>query len=325
MPLNDDLAAFLDLATEAVASGDRPPMHTLTPDLARREYEAATHILDVPGPPVASVQQLTIESRDGYPINARLYKPLEFAEISGPQPVLLYFHGGGYCLGSLDSHDSLCRSLAASTPCHVLHVAYRLAPEHRFPGAVHDAHDAYRWLLAQGSAHGLDTKRIAVGGDSAGGTLAAGIAITARDENRQPPACQILLYPCTSAWQTSGSHQRLATGYLLEAATLQWMFKLYLRGDADRTDWRFAPLETPDLSKLAPAYFALAEYDPLLDEGIAYAERLQASGVAAQVKVYPGMVHDFARLGNIVEETDRVRQDLAKILAGVFYTDSDRR
>lgn len=324
MPLNDELSVFLELAAEAVASGDRPALHDLPPDLACREYEAATHILDVPGPQVASVQELGIESRDGYRISARWYKPLEFAQTSDPQPVLLYFHGGGYCLGSLDSHDSLCRSLAALTPCHVLHVAYRLAPEYRFPYAVNDAHDAYRWLLAQGFAHGFDTSRMAVGGDSVGGTLATGITIMARDENRQPPVCQLLLYPCTSAWQDSESHRRLASGYLLEAKTLQWMFNLYLRTDADRADWRFAPLEAADLSKLAPARLVLAEYDPLLDEGMAYAGRLQASGVDTQVNVYSGMVHDFARLGNIVEEAEQVRRDLAKTLAKAFYPENDR-
>ncbi|UJP06680.1 MAG: alpha/beta hydrolase [Nitrosomonas sp.] len=324
MPLNDELSVFLELAAEAVASGDRPALHGLPPDLACREYEAATHILDVPGPQVASVQELGIESRDGYRISARWYKPLEFAQTSDPQPVLLYFHGGGYCLGSLDSHDSLCRSLAALTPCHVLHVAYRLAPEYRFPYAVNDAHDAYRWLLAQGFAHGFDTSRMAVGGDSVGGTLATGITIMARDENRQPPVCQLLLYPCTSAWQDSESHRRLASGYLLEAKTLQWMFNLYLRTDADRADWRFAPLEVADLSKLAPARLVLAEYDPLLDEGMAYAGRLQASGVDTQVNVYSGMVHDFARLGNIVEEAQQVRRDLAKTLAKAFYPENDR-
>lgn len=324
MSLNEDLSVFLDLATEAVVNGDRSALHDLPADQAYHEYEAATHVLDVPGPQVASVQELCIESRDGYGISARLYKPLEFAETSDPQPVLLYFHGGGYCLGSLDSHDSLCRSLAALTPCYVLHVAYRLAPEHRFPNAVHDAHDAYQWLVQHGSAHGLDTNRIAVGGDSVGGTLATGIAIMARDKNLQSPVCQLLLYPCTSVWQDSDSHRRLASGYLLEAKALQWMFNLYLRTDADRTDWRFAPLETPDLSKLAPVSLVLAEYDPLLDEGMAYAERLKASGVDTQVNVYPGMVHDFARLGNIVEEAGQVRQDLADTLAKAFYPENNR-
>lgn len=324
MSLNPDLSAFLELVEANALSGEKPAMYMMTPEQARLDYDASTHILDVPGPSVASVTEITIPCRDGQSINARLYKPVEFATTAALCPVLLYFHGGGYCLGTLDSHDSLCRSLAALTPCYVLHVAYRLAPEYRFPNAVNDAHDAYRWLLLQGFAHGLDTTRIAVGGDSAGGTLATGIAIMARAEGWQPPVFQVLLYPCTSVWQDTDSHQRLAKGYLLEADTLQWMFKLYLRSDADRTDWRFAPLETPDLSKLAPVSLVLAEYDPLLDEGMAYAERLKASGVDTQVNVYPGMVHDFARLGNIVEEAGQVRQDLADTLAKAFYPENNR-
>ena len=324
MSLNPDLSAFLELVKANAMSGEKPAMYMMTPEQARLDYDASTHILDVPGPSVASVTEITIPCRDGQSINARLYKPVELAATAALCPVLLYFHGVGYCLGTLDSHDSLCRSLAALTPCYVLHVAYRLAPEYRFPNAVNDAHDAYRWLLLQGFAHGLDTTRIAVGGDSAGGTLATGIAIMARAEGWQPPVFQVLLYPCTSVWQDTDSHQRLAKGYLLEADTLQWMFKLYLRSDADRTDWRFAPLETPDLSKLAPVSLVLAEYDPLLDEGMAYAERLKASGVDTQVNVYPGMVHDFARLGNIVEEAGQVRQDLADTLAKAFYPENNR-
>lgn len=325
MSLDPDLSAFLELVEANALSGEKPAMYMMTPEQARFEYDVSTHILDVPGPPVAKVTEIAIPCRDGQSINARLYKPVEHAATAALWPVLLYFHGGGYCLGSLDSHDSLCRSLATLTPCYVLHVAYRLAPEYRFPYAVNDAHDAYHWLLTQGISHGLDTTRIAVGGDSAGGTLATGIAIMVRDEGWQPPVFQVLLYPCTSVWQDTDSHQRLAKGYLLEADTLQWMFKLYLRSDADRTDWRFAPLETQDLSKLAPAYFVLAEYDPLLDEGKIYAERLQAGGVDTRVKVYPGMVHDFARLGNIVEEAGQVRLELAKILAEVFYFEDNRK
>lgn len=315
MPLNPDLAAFLELAE----AGERPAMHTLTPERARMEYDASTQILDVPGPPIGSVTAISIPCRDGQPINARLYLPTEFMEETGPFPVLLYFHGGGYCIGGLDSHDSFCRSLAALTPCCVLNVAYRLAPEHRFPTAVYDAQDAYRWLLSTGSEYGLDVTRLAVGGDSAGGTLATGLTIAAQQENWPQPVCQILLYPCTSAWQNTESHRRFAQGYLLEAKTLQWMFANYLRTDADRTDWRFAPLQASDLGNLAPTFLVLAEYDPLLDEGITYAEKLKAAGISTLVKIYSGMTHDFARLGNIVNEADQVRKDIAGELANAFY------
>jgi len=283
------------------------------------EYDASTQVLDVPGPTVGSVITISIPCRDGQSINARLYLPIEFIEESGPFPVLLYFHGGGYCIGGLDSHDSLCRSLAALTPCCVLNVAYRLAPEYRFPTAVYDAQDAYQWVLSSGFEYDLDVTRLAVGGDSAGGTLATGLAISARDEKWPQPVYQVLLYPCTSVWQNTPSHRRFMQGYLLEAETLQWMFTNYLSVETDRTDWRFAPLQADNLHYLAPALLALAEYDPLLDEGVTYGYKLKAAGVSTQIKIYSGMTHDFARLGNIVNEADQVRKDIARELANAFY------
>jgi acetyl esterase len=317
MPLDPDLAAFLELVEAGISNGAQP-LHALSPANARTQYDNSTLALDSEGMDVANAKSIEIPCRDGNSIDARLYVPAIAGHDGSLLPALLYFHGGGYCVGGLDSHDSLCRAFAALTPCCVLSIAYRLAPEHKFPTAVHDAEDAYRWLLANGEAHGMDTQRIAVGGDSAGGTLATGLAIAARDEGWPQPMLQVLLYPCTAAWQDSASHGRLAQGYLLEATTLQWMYDNYLRNEADRTDWRFAPLEAADLSRLAPAFVALAEYDPLVDEGIAYGERLKAAGVSTHTRIYEGMTHDFARLGNIVEETYVVRKDIAQALAYAF-------
>lgn len=322
MTLDPDLAAFLELVETASLSGEKPAMYMLTPEQARLEYDASTQILDIPGPKMANVTEIAIPCRDGEMIQARLYQPLECADKLPSKPILLYFHGGGYCIGSLDSHDSLCRSLAALTPCCVLNVAYRLAPEYQFPTAVHDAQDAYLWLLSTGAEFGLDINRIAVGGDSAGGTLATGLTIAARDEQWPQPVCQILLYPCTSAWQDTSSHQRFAQGYLLEKETLQWMFSNYLRNEADRLDWRFAPLCAENLDKLSPALLILAEYDPLFDEGIAYGKNLNAAGVITRTKFYLGMIHDFARLGNIVDQGFQVRKDIAAVLAEAFYESS---
>ena len=317
MPLDPDLAAFLELVEAGISNGAQP-LHALSPANARTQYDNSTLALDSEGMNVANARSIEIPCRDGNLIDARLYVPAIAGHDGSPLPVLLYFHGGGYCVGGLDSHDSLCRALAALTPCCVLSVAYRLAPEHKFPTAVHDAQDAYQWLLANGAAHGMDTQRIAVGGDSAGGTLATGLTIAARDEGWPQPMLQVLLYPCTAAWQDSASHRRLVQGYLLEVPTLQWMYGNYLRNEADRTDWRFAPLEAADLSRLAPAFLALAEYDPLVDEGIAYGARLKAANVSIHIKIYEGMTHDFARLGNIVQETYMVRKDIAQALANAF-------
>jgi acetyl esterase len=317
MPLHPDLAAFLELVEVGASNGARP-LHDLTPAQARVEYDKSTLALDSEGVDIASVTPVEIPGRDGHRIAARLYVPANPSHEGSQLPALLYFHGGGYCVGGLDSHDSLCRALASSTPCCLLHISYRLAPEHKFPAAVHDAQDAYQWLFSNGSAYGIDTRRIAVGGDSAGGTLATGLTIAAREGQWPQPLLQVLLYPCTAARQDTASHRRLAQGYLLEAVTLQWMFDNYLRNEVDRADWRFAPLEANDLSNLPPAFIALAEYDPLVDEGVEYANRLKEAGVAVDLKVYEGMTHDFARLGNIVNEAELVRRDMARALAKAF-------
>lgn len=313
MPLHPDLDDFLELA--AMNASQRLPMHDMTPPQARAAYEQSTQVLGLPGADVP-VETLLLPCRDGHRMRARLYYGA--ATGAGPQPVLLFFHGGGYVLGSLDSHDALCRNLAQQTPCAVLAVDYRLAPEHRFPTAFEDAEDASLWLIAHGAGHGLDPARIAIGGDSVGGTLATALCLAARDAGRPPALLQLLLYPCTSAWQDSASHQRYASGYLLEQATLQWMFRHYLRGDADRGDWRFAPSRAADLSGLPPACIALAEYDPLVDEGQSYAARLAEAGVATQLTTYPGMVHDFARLDAVVDDSAALHADLARALAGAF-------
>ncbi|CAM3550964.1 Lipase [Bordetella sputigena] len=339
--LQPDLAAFLEM----VAAGQGRPMHASTPAQARADYEAATPMLDAPGSRQVETRLLEIARRDGGRLAMRLYLPLGAAKQapgmpggsaaspapvgsggpastaparSGALPLLLFFHGGGYCIGGLESHDSLCRDLAVLTPCAVLAVDYRLAPEHRFPAAVEDAWDAYRWALDNAGALGCDASRVAVCGDSAGATLATGLAIASRDAGLPRPAVQVLLYPCASADGNFESRRRYATGYLLEAETLRWMYRHYLGETGDPRDWRFAPLECADLARVSPAHIVLAECDMLTDEGLAYAERLRAAGVRAECVVYPGMVHDFARLGNIVPEAMQVRRDVAARLAAAF-------
>jgi acetyl esterase len=247
----------------------------------------------------------------------RLYSPDSHS--SSALPCLLYFHGGGYTVGSIESHDGLCRALAGHASCAVISVAYRLAPEHKFPTACLDAGDAYLWLLEHGRGMGLDTRRIAVGGDSAGGTLATALARQATLADWPVPCAQVLLYPCTAPRQDTASHQRYARGHLLEAETLAWMYAQYLRSDADREDPRFAPLLAPSLRGLPPAFIGLARHDVLIDEGFAYAQRLQDDGVPTRLMVYEGMVHDFARLAAVVpEEADQVCRDVAYSLREAF-------
>ena len=312
MPLHPDLEAFLELANTA------SPMSEMTPQDARAAYDNATLALDTPGARIP-VESLDLPARDGYRLPARIYYG---STTQTALPVLLYFHGGGYVVGGLDSHDSLCRDIAEQAACAVLAIDYRLAPEHKFPTAFQDAEDAHLWLLRHGGEYGLDTGRIAFGGDSVGATLATTLTIAARDAGRLQPLLQLLLYPCTSAAQDTPSHQRYAEGYLLEQRTLQWMFRHALRSEQDRADWRFAPLQAESLAGLAPAHIVLAEYDPLLDEGIAYAQCLKAEGVSVRLDIHDGMVHDFARLGNIVMEADDLRSDLADSLALAFVKSS---
>ncbi|GKS88290.1 alpha/beta hydrolase [Acidovorax sp. SUPP2539] len=312
MPLHPDLEAFLELANEP--SSGRPKMHQMTAEQARAAYDRSTLALDQPGNELP-IEMLELQTRDGSKLPARLYRG---CAADSPAPTLLFFHGGGYVLGGLGSHDSLCRDLAHGTPCNVIAVDYRLAPEHRFPTAFFDAQDALAWLRVHGPEHGLDARKLTIGGDSVGGTLATALCIAERNAQRPQPILQMLLYPCTAARQDSASHERLASGYLLERETLDWMFGQYLRSDTDRRDWRFAPLEAEDLDRLAPVHLVLAEYDPLMDEGKLYAERLEAAGVGVSLHIYNGMVHDFARLGCITEEADTLRHDLCQALAQAF-------
>jgi len=233
-------------------------------------------VLEVPRAPLPRVEDLHIPARDGWPLPARLYAPSTRAQAPA-LPLLLYLHGGGFTIGSIATHDILCRELARSTPCMVVSLDYRLAPEHPFPTATHDAWDALAWLAQHAPALGADPARLAVGGDSAGGTLAAVNAILARDAGL-PLALQLLIYPGCTAHQDTPSHRRYAQGLVLEAPAIEWFFGHYVRNPAERTDWRFAPLLAPDVEGVAPAWIGLAECDPLVDEGLgAYFGRKHAS------------------------------------------------
>ena len=214
----------------------RLPIHALAATQARAAYAAGSGVLEIPRPLLVRVDDLCILVRDGQSIAARLYAPL--AEVL---PMLVYFHGGGFTLGSIATHDVLCRQLSHLAGCAVVSVDYRLAPEYKFPTAAHDAWDALQWLVIQAGELGLDGDRVAVGGDSAGGTLAAVCALFARDAGLHL-ALQLLFYPGFAAQQDSRSHRLFAQGFVLEQAHIDWLFQQYLRSPADREDWRFAPL-----------------------------------------------------------------------------------
>ena len=275
---------------ERIHRAKRPPFHSLTPREARLAYRMGAEILDLPRAPLPRVEDLTLA---GCP--ARLYAPA-----AGRLPVLLYLHGGGFTIGDLETHDSLCRQLALRSGAAVVALDYRLAPEHRFPAAVDDAWAALEALHQQAGGLGLDGSRLAVGGDSAGGTLAATCAFHARDRGL-PLALQLLITPGTASQPSTASHKLFANGFLLDAASIAWFFDHYIDRH-QRHDWRFAPQEAADHGGRAPACVVLAECDPLVDEGIAYADTLRAAGVAVQLELYRGVTHDFIKMGRYLPE-----------------------
>ncbi len=305
------LTGRMAVLRENIRRANRPPFHTMTPREARRSYDAAAEILDFPRAPLARVEGVQIPSSDGTPLPPRLY-----ANSHDALPVMLYLHGGGFTIGSLETHDSLCRQIALRSGAAVLALDYRLAPEHRFPTAVDDAWAAMRWLAAHASTLGLDGARLAVGGDSAGGTLAAVSAIHARDIG-MPLRLQLLITPGTTAYADTPSHRAFAHGYLLEAESIGWFFDQYI-DHSQRSDWRFAPLEAVALEGVAPACIVLAECDPLVDEGIAYADRLRAAGVPVELDIHRGVTHDFIKLGRVLPEAETAQAAIGAALKAAF-------
>lgn len=274
---------------------------------AREVYEAGAEVLDLPRAPLARVEWVDVPLAAG-PRPARLY-----ADTHEAVPVLLYLHGGGFTVGSPNTHDSLCRQLALRGGIAVLSLDYRLAPEHRFPAAVDDSVQALRWLAGGGAARlGLDGARLAVGGDSAGGTLAAVCALSARDEGL-PLALQLLITPGTTACADTPSHRRFGDGFLIDTPLIDWFFAQYI-DRAQRHDWRFAPLEA-EVDGVAPAVVLLAECDPLVDEGLAYADRLRAAGVPVTLELVRGVTHDFIKMGRALPQAREALATLGTALA----------
>ena len=280
---------------ERVARANLPPYPQLGAAGARQLYRETRGALAAPPPEVESVEDLRAPGPGGE-LRLRLYRPPD----AGPLPALVYFHGGGWTIGDLDTHDVVCRELALHGRCAVVSVDYRLAPEHKFPAAVDDSVAATRWVAREAGRLGLDASRIAVGGDSAGGNLAAVVALVARDDGGPPLAMQTLIYPATDMAADAPSHLRYAEGHLLTRDAILWFRGNYLRDAADEADWRASPLKAADLSRLPPAYVITAGFDPLVDEGRAYADRLQAAGVPVTYECFEGMIHGFATMGGVI-------------------------
>ncbi len=311
------LTDAMRLVLRNIERAGRPPMSMLTAQQARLFYELSASILDLPEPRMARVEDLQIPMRDGQLIKARLFAPTLKTE-AAPLPTLVYFHGGGFTIGSIQTHNVLCRELSRIAHCAVISVDYRLAPEHRFPTATNDAWDALQWVYKSGSVLGLRANALAVGGDSAGGTLAAVCAIHARDVGL-PLSLQLLIYPGTAARQESASHHKFDNGFMLDKATVDWFFDHYI-DSKDRDDWRFAPMLAERHDALAPAWIGLAECDPLVDEGVAYGDLLRMAGVSVELEIYHGVVHGFVNMGRVIPESRRAHADAAQALRKAFST-----
>jgi acetyl esterase len=301
-----------------VASG-RPPLETLTPAEARAVNVASRKVLQPDAEDVAEVRELAAEGPAGR-IPLRLYRGKGCGG-HAPQPALVYFHGGGWVIGDLESHDQVCRALANATPAIVVAVDYRLAPEHKFPAAVEDALAATHWIGEHAPGIGIDRTRIAVGGDSAGGNLAAVVALASREAGPRIRA-QLLIYPCTDMGLEHASERaswnRHAAQLPLTRAGMHWFLAHYLNGETEKADWRASPLRAKSFAGVPPTLVITAEFDPLCDEGEAYAEALKRTGVSVVLERFPGQIHGFLSMGRIVEDAQRAVAVCAGTLRGAF-------
>jgi len=284
-----------------------PPIESLSPPEARAVTRRQAAVAGGPPLPVGAVRDLTIAGAAG-PLRARHYAP---AEPGGPHPLLVFFHGGGFVIGDLDSHDAACRMLCRHAGAHVLAVDYRLAPEHPFPAAVEDGRASLAWATAHAGELGADPRRVAVGGDSAGGNIAAVTAWLAARDGGPAPAFQLLIYPATDSSMPYRSQDLFGEGFFLTQAEMDWFYANYAAA-ADPTDPRLSPLLADDLSGLAPALVVTAGFDPLRDEGEAYAQALREAGNVVVLRRFTGLIHGFLNATGV----SRVSRDAVVEVAG---------
>jgi len=312
-PLDPDAARLLQAAAEA----GYPPFEALTPAQARKAYAASWSAMQTPGGEVASVVDTEFAGPAGS-LAVRVYR----GQGTDPQaalPCLLFLHGGGWVIGNLDSHDRLCRRIANRAGLCVVAVDYRLAPEHPFPAALDDAAATLRWLASQAQALNIDPTRLAVGGDSAGGNLAAALALMARDGTLPPVVFQALFYPVLDLTASSDAYRRITQGVPLTAATMHWFIGHYTPQDQDRLDWRASPLRAPSLAGVAPALVLTVAHDPLCDEGRAYAQRLDAEGVRVTSVHCNDQMHGVLTQGRQIPAGDVIADALCLTISHALH------
>ncbi|MEK9280232.1 MULTISPECIES: alpha/beta hydrolase [unclassified Bradyrhizobium] len=310
--LDPDAAAVYRAFQEA----GRPAYESLTAPEARAYYSQARFATNPDAPELARIAELAIPASHGA-IPARIYVPAELRRRDGLSPALVFFHGGGWVIGDLETHDVACRKLAIEGALIVISVDYRLAPEHKFPAAVDDAIAATKWVAANARNLGIDAARLSVGGDSAGGNLAAVVALAARDGNGPAIAGQVLIYPAIDFAMTHGSHSEPETSVLLTHSVIRWFRDHYLNGVADIQDWRASPARAATLLGLPPAYVLTAGADPLRDEGEEYAARLKRAGVSVTSRHFPGQFHGFFTMGKLLPQANVAASEIGAWLKGL--------
>ena len=303
MPLDPQLRELLDQMAELGPPINERPVEEVRAQAAmmaamstRPAQAPATEDRTIPGP--------------GGDIPVRIYRP----DVAGTLPLIVFFHGGGFVIGDIESHDPICQQFAAQVPAVVLSVDYRLAPEHPFPAPVEDCWAATVWAADHAAELGADASRVAVAGDSAGGNLSAVIARRARDAGGPPIAFQLLIYPATDMTRSFPSHKENGEGYLLTSDAIDWFMGHYFPEEASQVEPDASPHFVTDLSGLAPALIITAEFDPLRDEGEAYGEALRAAGVDAQVTRYDGMIHGFYGMDALIDGAKRANEDAISAL-----------
>lgn len=307
---------FTRTLLENMAKASFPPLHTLPVDVARMSYSKAVSVSGLPYAEVARVENLRVPVRDGRHISARLWA----SSLTPDLPVVLYLHGGGFVLGGIDTCESMCRSIAQQSGAAVIAIDYRLAPEHPFPAALEDAWDSLRYVAKSGKPWGLDTTRLAVAGDSAGGTLTATCALMARDAGI-PLRLQAMFYPWVQGREETNTYREFAQGQVLNAELIRWFDRLATSQTQAVDAWQREPLYASSHAHVAPAWIGIAECDPLADDGRLYAQALTAAAVSVQLQEYAGTVHDFINMGRFLPQAAQAHTDMALALKQALQPD----
>ena len=314
--LDAEARMLLDLMEKAIQEG-RPRLNTLPYAVGRQAVDKMSEDGEADPMEVAEVIDGAFAGPGGQ-IRFRRYRPLGAA--AGPLPTLIYYHGGGFVIGNLETHDSTCRRLANKSRCQMISIDYRLSPEHPFPAPTEDGVATFRHIRDNAAAFGADAKRVAVGGDSAGGAIAAVVCQVLRDAGEQGPDFQMLIYPATDSSKQSASRVAFAEGYFLTKDLMDWFWKAYVPAGTDLADLRLSPLLAKDFKGLPPAFVLTAGYDPLRDEGRAYADRLIDAGIKTTYVNYPGTIHGFFSLTRFLSQGLRANDEAAAVMSAHFGT-----